>query len=314
MAQWYVKDLSELTHISVQTLHHYDRINLLNPSVRLPNGYRLYSEKDLLKLQQIIALKFFGFELAQIKHLLTPDVNVLEHFQVQSQCLEEKAKSLLAASDALKQAITDSSGDKSIPWESIIKLIEVFRMTQQLEKTWAGKIFNSQELKEYANFEQELKSRYSEKELANVFQQWNDLMAEVNNNLNKDPASEFGLSVAKRCMDWVNNLYGKKYLRLRNSIWVKGFETGAVENENAPSPQCFAWLDAAITAYYRVRISAILGQIGKRPDAELAEQWRALTDEMHGDENDYNNSIIETILADPNTNATIKNWLTLHLK
>lgn len=59
MTQWYGKDLSRLTHVTVQTLHHYDRFGLLKPSLRLSNGYRLYSEKDLLKLQQIIALKFF---------------------------------------------------------------------------------------------------------------------------------------------------------------------------------------------------------------------------------------------------------------
>ena len=47
MTQWYVKDLSKLTDVSVQTLHHYDRIDLLKPSVRLSNGYRVYSEKDL---------------------------------------------------------------------------------------------------------------------------------------------------------------------------------------------------------------------------------------------------------------------------
>ena len=40
MAQWYVKDLSKLTQVSVQTLHHYDRMELLQPSVRLANGYR----------------------------------------------------------------------------------------------------------------------------------------------------------------------------------------------------------------------------------------------------------------------------------
>jgi DNA-binding transcriptional MerR regulator len=48
MAKWYVKDLSKLTGLSVQTLHHYDRIGLLKPSVRLSNSYRLYSEADLL--------------------------------------------------------------------------------------------------------------------------------------------------------------------------------------------------------------------------------------------------------------------------
>ena len=76
MAQWYVKELSKLTQVTVQTLHHYDRIGLLQPSVRLANGYRLYSEKDLLKLQQIIAFKFFdsrkmGF-LNLIKFIIVP--------------------------------------------------------------------------------------------------------------------------------------------------------------------------------------------------------------------------------------------------
>jgi len=56
-------------------LHHYDKIGLLKPSMRLSNGYRLYSETDLLKLQQIIALKFFGFELSQIKLLLAKQDN-----------------------------------------------------------------------------------------------------------------------------------------------------------------------------------------------------------------------------------------------
>ncbi len=67
MIKWYVKDLSKLTGVSVQTLHFYDTKDLLKPSLRLENNYHCYSEKDLLKLQQIIALKFFGFELSQIK-------------------------------------------------------------------------------------------------------------------------------------------------------------------------------------------------------------------------------------------------------
>ena len=49
MKQWYAKELSQLTQVSVRALHHYDKIGLLKPSMRLPNGYRLYSEKDLLK-------------------------------------------------------------------------------------------------------------------------------------------------------------------------------------------------------------------------------------------------------------------------
>ena len=49
MTQWYVKELSKLTKVSVRTLHHYDKIGLLTPSIRLENNYRVYSETDLLK-------------------------------------------------------------------------------------------------------------------------------------------------------------------------------------------------------------------------------------------------------------------------
>ena len=90
MAQWFVKDLSRLTQVSVQTLHHYDRIGLLKPSLRLTNGYRVYTEKDLLGLQQIIALKFFGFELSKIKALLTDDEGALEHLAKQAKLLEQR--------------------------------------------------------------------------------------------------------------------------------------------------------------------------------------------------------------------------------
>ena len=123
MAQWYVKELSKLTQVSVQTLHHYDRIGLLKPSLRLANGYRLYSEKDLLKLKRIIALKYFGFELSQIKQLFSPEADVIDHFSAQSQILEQKGKTFLEASKMLNTIISDCRREQTIPWETIIKLL-----------------------------------------------------------------------------------------------------------------------------------------------------------------------------------------------
>lgn len=221
MTQWYVKDLSKLTQITVQTLHHYDRIGLLVPSVRLPNGYRLYSEQDLLKLQQIIALKFFGFELSQIKNLLDADIDMIDHFSAQAKFLEEKAKAFSSASQALKDIVEDCQRQQIIPWETIIKLIEVYRMTQQLEKTWAGKVFTSDELKDYAKFEQEFQAAHSEHEQKKIENAWHAIVNEVEANLDKDPSSEFGMAIGKRCMDWVNNVYGKKHIELRNAIWER---------------------------------------------------------------------------------------------
>jgi DNA-binding transcriptional MerR regulator len=313
MAQWYVKELSKLTEVSVQTLHHYDRIDLLKPSVRLANGYRLYSEKDLLKLQQIIALKFFGFELSQIKDLLSSNVDMIDHFSVQSQLLTRKAKSLFEASQTLNNIITDCSRDKSIPWETIIKLIEVYRMTQQLEKTWAGKALTQAELKKYVNFENDLKTRFTLNEQKVFEQNWDDIVKDVNANLKKDPMSDIGIKLGKRCMDWVNNLFGNEYT-LRNAIWEKGFKGGGAGAEHNLSTEAVTWLDKAVDAYYRDRIYTILQQAETHSHEVVLNQWKELLTEMYGESIPVHEPFFEEILNDNKVNQTGKNWLKKYLQ
>ncbi len=309
MTQWYVKELSKLTQVSVQTLHHYDRIGLLEPSVRLANGYRLYSEKDLLKLQQIIALKFFGFELSQIKNLLDSNVDMIDHFSVQSQLLEKKARTLFEASQTLKNITADCSHDKSIPWETILELIEVYRMTQQLEKTWAGKVLNQEELKQYASFEQDLKTKFSAVEQKKLEQSWDDLVNEVNANLKKDPESDLGMTIGKRCMDWVNSLYGKEYTTLRTAIWEKGFKGGHVGAEHNLSPEAIAWLDKAIDAYYRNRIYQVLNQVETHPHEVMLMQWEELVTEMYGENKTARNEFFNAVMDNNSISHAAKNWL-----
>ena len=189
MTQWFVKDVSKLTGVSVQTLHHYDRIGLFTPSLRLANGYRVYSEKDLLKLQQVIALKFFGFELTQIKNLLSEESNALQHFNSQAQVLEQKAAALTEGAKTLRSIISSVANHQSIPWKTIIQLIEVYRMTEHLEHNWVKEIFTPDELKQYAEFESELKANTTPDQKAQFEKNWNHLVEEVNANLQKDPNS-----------------------------------------------------------------------------------------------------------------------------
>ncbi len=308
MNQWYVKELSEITQVSVQTLHHYDRIGLLKPSMRLANGYRLYSEGDLLKLQQIIALKFFGFELNQIKNLIDENVDIIEHFSIQARFLEEKAQALSAASQTLKKIIAENSQDKSLHWKNVIKLIEVYRMAQQLEKTWAGKIFTSEELKTYANFEHDLKQRYSQEEMLNIEKQWAKITKDVSDNLSQDPTSAFGIALGKRCMNWVNAYYGKKYAALRNIIWEKGFKQNAID-EATISKDVFSWLDQAISAYFRSRIIHVLSLVDKESHNSVIKQWEALLTEMHGDDTKGNEDVFEAILKNDNISQNAKDFV-----
>ncbi|PAB61083.1 MerR family transcriptional regulator [Anaeromicrobium sediminis] len=65
-----VRELSKLAGISPRTLHHYDHIGLLKPSSVNESRYRLYEDKDLERLQQILFLKELGFKLSEIKEIL----------------------------------------------------------------------------------------------------------------------------------------------------------------------------------------------------------------------------------------------------
>ncbi|WP_454786151.1 MerR family transcriptional regulator [Legionella sp. WA2024007413] len=249
MKQWYAKEFSLLTEVSVRTLHHYDKIGLLKPSLRQSNRYRLYSEKDLLKLQQIIALKFFGFKLAQIKQLLAHNTGVLEHFNLQAKFLQEKAETLMQASCILKQVTEHCSREQSIPWEQIIQLIEVYRMTQQLKNSWIKEVFNPKELEQYAQFEANLKTRFNENEKKQFEDAWFSLVNEINNNLHLDPQSPVAISLAKQCMELINNLYGKEHANLRTSKWEKGFKKGKGLEDHGLTTKIVDWLDRAIDAY-----------------------------------------------------------------
>ncbi|MBP6986001.1 MAG: MerR family transcriptional regulator [Alphaproteobacteria bacterium] len=304
MNQWYVKDLSKMTGVSVQTMHHYDRIGLLKPSVRLANGYRLYSEKDLLKLQQIIALKFFGFELSKIKFLLDREVNVRSHLEAQSGVLAEKAQTLIEASKTLDSIISGCDEDKSIPWEKVIQLIEVYTMTQKAQKTWVAKALNPEEIQDLARFDADLNKRFTEKEKQAFEKTWANFLEEVAQNIDCDPAGPSGIEMGKRCMDMVNGWFTSKYAGLRETIWEKGFQGGLSDL----SPGVVSWLDKAIDTYYRGRIYEILAR-AENPSSELAQEWQSLMEEMYGDAEARKQEVIVAAMTDENVNVAARQWL-----
>lgn len=305
MTQWYVNELSKLTKVTVRTLHHYDKIGLLKPSLRRSNGYRLYSEVDLLKLQQIIALKFFGFELSRIKLLMQEEINIFDHFRAQQSFLEQQVKSLQVASQTLEAILCESSPNTSVPWKTIIKLIKDYQMTKELKYAWVAKALNPTELKEYASFEQGLETRFTAEEAEASRQEWLDLVKEIEANLDKDPTSNFGVDMGKRCMDWVNAVFPKENAALRATLWEKGFKGGFTE---VPS-EVVAWLDKATSEYHKRRIYAILDQMSILSSDALLKLWNDILSEICGDDQAHKDAVYEAILADDKVSEVAKNWL-----
>jgi DNA-binding transcriptional MerR regulator len=91
MQQYSVKMLSKLAGVSVRTLHLYDKIGLLKPQVRTKARYRLYGEKQLLKLQQILFYKELDFPLKEIISILEdPAFDLLQALEGHKSALESR--------------------------------------------------------------------------------------------------------------------------------------------------------------------------------------------------------------------------------
>ena len=86
-----VHEVSALTGVSVRTLQHYDNIGLLRPAKRTDAGYRLYSDAELEKLQQILLFRELEFQLKDIRAIIeAPDFDTEKALDQQIQLLELK--------------------------------------------------------------------------------------------------------------------------------------------------------------------------------------------------------------------------------
>ena len=98
-----IKEISDLTGISVRTLHYYDEIGLLKPTEKSDAGYRLYDDKALETLQQILFFREFDISLKEIKAVLdNPALDRNQILQVQRKMLvtkKERMERLIASID-----------------------------------------------------------------------------------------------------------------------------------------------------------------------------------------------------------------------
>lgn len=308
---WHVKELSELTKISVRTLHHYDAINLLKPSHRRINGYRLYSESDIMRLQQILALKSLGFKLSVISKIMDKKMPPLEHFQAQKEMLNEKITSLMAVRQIIDDILIQGDFQSPVSLEKVINLIEEYQMSKELENSWQAKVFSKDELKQLAEFEVGLKTKYSPAEKEAFENNWATLVKEIEQHISTDPDSNLGRDIGKRCMDLVNPLFRPDQHELKKAIWDKGYRAGAVPlDQGGVKPEVAQWLDRAISSYHLHRAYGILNKIeNQSPSQDIIDAWLSLVTELSGSSEAVRQEVYSAALADENIREEAKKWL-----
>jgi DNA-binding transcriptional MerR regulator len=243
-SQYLIKEFAALTQTTVRALHHYDRIGLLRPSGRRPNGYRVYTQDDLLRTEQIIALKFLGLSLQEIKRILeTPALTLEKSLRVQAGIIAEEARRLERAARALRQVLGQLETGKKVSFKKVIAIIKEIQMSEEKKMNWADRFYAREEMKEF----EEIGRGYTPEQMDAYQKKWTALIEEVKRNLATDPAAPVGQDLARRWQALFDEAYGGRP-NLRKRIG-EAYSRGAVPDEyQMIGPEVWEFISKASSA------------------------------------------------------------------
>ena len=167
-----VKEISKITGISIRTLRYYDEIGLLKPARVTEAGYRLYDDKELEKLQEILFYKELEIPLADIKKVMeNPERDKQKALAVQKSLLERKRNRLNGIieliDDVMKGVNTMSFG--AFTEEDVKKMID-HSLELQSQESLNAIIEQFGSLENYrASMEENLKDESRAAELIKIY-------------------------------------------------------------------------------------------------------------------------------------------------
>ncbi len=187
-----IGEFAKLAGVTVRALHHYDRIGLLKPQ-RGSSGFRLYRMEDLERLEQIVALKFLGIPLQEIKLLLKHGpLTLVDSLHVQRTALAEKRKLIDRAVVAIEAAEKIINSGQTTDSSILRKIIEVIDM--QPQQNSMRKYYTDQA---WLDKERIARERPAEDFKKNVLA-LRKLFAEIEADIDLDPASERAQELTKQ--------------------------------------------------------------------------------------------------------------------
>jgi MerR family transcriptional regulator, thiopeptide resistance regulator len=135
-----VKDVARLAGVSVRTLHHYDSIGLLVPEIRTAAGYRVYTDADLLRLQQILIGRELGLSLEEIRRLLdAPGFDRVAALLDQRERLRERVQqteAMIRAVDAALAGLDCDQKDSEMKMENLFQGFDPSRYEDEARRQW----------------------------------------------------------------------------------------------------------------------------------------------------------------------------------
>ncbi|WP_294346566.1 MerR family transcriptional regulator [uncultured Clostridium sp.] len=195
-----INDVAKLTGITVRTLHYYDEIGLLKPSKITDAGYRIYDEKNLETLQQILLFREMNFPLSEIKEIISnPKFDRIDALEKHKNLLIKKRQRL----DNLINLVNNTiKGENDMSFKEF-DMTEIEATKKKYAKEVKERYGKTDAYKEY-----EVKTKNYDKD------KWNDVNTEANeifktfaDNKDKAPESEEVQELVKRWQSHITKNY-----------------------------------------------------------------------------------------------------------
>ena len=199
-----IQELTRETGVTVRTLRYYDQIDLLKPSGKTDGGHRLYSERDVVRLQQILFLKEMGFSLKEITNMLvTGELNLKDSLEKQLRFVQEEQKKFNRMERVLQAVVYSVDVEGELDWKVMFELIQLSKQSPRIREIFQNEVFSKEEQDLLHNL-----PNMSEED-PNVLE-WVDLLKQLRNFMKDgkeascDEVQEATKKLMQKCLEMAN--------------------------------------------------------------------------------------------------------------
>ena len=243
-----VGELAKEMGVTVRTLQYYDKEGLLKTTVKSEGGRRLYTKRDMVKLHQILSLKYLGFSLAEIKNNLmnldTPD-EVVKFLNQQREVVKEQIDKLqlsLSAIDALHNEVIKMEEVDLRKYADIISLLRHNNKDYWMIKLFDDKLLSQMKLKYMKNPQKGL----------DYYEHYKIICDETINLKEKgvSPKSEEGLMLAEKWWSFITEFTGGDMSLLPSLMKFNDNKSGWDEETKNKQAMIDDFLEQALGLYF----------------------------------------------------------------
>ncbi|WP_196493775.1 MerR family transcriptional regulator [Ornithinibacillus caprae] len=131
-----IKEVAERLNTTARTIRFYEEKGLITPKKDTVNDYRYFSEKDLVRLSTILALREVGVRVDEIKELLDhPTISIPEYLNIQRSVLYEKWIEMRDMIETIDDMVKETTSDSVLP-ENFYDLAHHLSNLKRIRKSW----------------------------------------------------------------------------------------------------------------------------------------------------------------------------------